>query len=834
MKSTNPAGLTAQRPKTISRQGQGTSPQDFFEQACQSFRQAEQTRGSNHRNFSVAGHQLCVQFAGDQLLQPLTRALDHLRDSDDKAADLTIMAWASSEPGEMPPPPNWTEAAVGAHGVIPSLTDQRFRATWMHQAGGLQMLDLESSRAIFWLRDAAHLPYWENGAPMRNLLDAWFAARGIHLVHAAAVGDRRGVVLLAGRGGSGKSSTALRSLQSELGYLSDDYVLIDSSDWRVYSLYNSGKVDESGLQHLAFLKRHLVNANSLDKEKALLFVHEAFPHKVLNGPLPIRAIVLPGIEKGMKTELVPASQSAALKALAPSTLLQSSSRSAGALRAMACLVRERPAFRLVLGHDSRTGKTANIEMLSSLLGEDDRGARPLISVIIPAYNPGKYLYSALSSIVSQDAATRAGELEVIIVDDGSDDDIASVVALFCNQLDIRLTRQAQQGPSAARNRGIEQARGDLLAFLDADDVWAAGALNALLSAMEENPEADVIQGRLRNLVEKKSNGQHQTCFGPPRLSFNVGSMLFRRRVFDRAGLLNETMHYSEDVDLLVRIRESKLNRQLIDDVCLYYRRHGGGITGPMKPGESGHAHLKSWARILKQSLDRRRDQDVRRKTVTAVIVVKNGEQFIGDALSSVQQQTHPVDQIIVVDGSSDDGTAEIVAGFDQVELIQQPGEGLADARNAGIAAADSEWIAFLDHDDLWPADKLKLQFHALARNPDAEYSLARLQFFADEHTQLPPGYTLEKLKNSQAGPTPGTLLVRRELFKRTGLFDTRFTIGCDLEWIKRVREFEIPYADCGDVLLHKRIHGANLSNRADTNRSEIFRILRASLTNRAV
>jgi GT2 family glycosyltransferase len=83
-------------------------------------------------------------------------------------------------------------------------------------------------------------------------------------------------------------------------------------------------------------------------------------------------------------------------------------------------------------------------------------------------------------------------------------------------------------------------------------------------------------------------------------------MMFRREVFERTGLMDENMRFSEDVDLLVRIEETGIRRCRIETVCLYYRRHAGGITGPMKTGPRGQAHLKSWARILKRSLDRRR------------------------------------------------------------------------------------------------------------------------------------------------------------------------------------------------------------------------------------
>jgi len=229
-----------------------------------------------------------------------------------------------------------------------------------------------------------------------------------------------------------------------------------------------------------------------------------------------------------------------------------------------------------------------------------------VSVIIPAFDPGPFLRYALASVLTQDAARKRNALEVIVVDDGSHEDLSSVIAEFSPRLDIRLHRQSTQGPSAARNLGIRLACGELLAFLDADDVWPAGSLDARIEALCREPEVQLVHGTLRNLVQLEEAGDPVTCFGPPRYSFNVGSMLFRRELFDRAGLLDERLRFSEDVDLLVRVADSGAQRRLIETVCLYYRRHGGGLTGLMRPGVRSRAHLKSWAQILKRSLDRRR------------------------------------------------------------------------------------------------------------------------------------------------------------------------------------------------------------------------------------
>ena len=135
-------------------------------------------------------------------------------------------------------------------------------------------------------------------------------------------------------------------------------------------------------------------------------------------------------------------------------------------------------------------------------------------------------------------------------------------------------------------------------------MWPAGSLDLRAAMLASRTDTDIVHGKLRNLV--RDDGRCEASFGSPRRSFNVGSMLFRRHVFDRTGPLDERLRFSEDVDLLVRIVETGVPRLSIDDVCLYYRRHGGGLTGPMIAGERSRAHLASWAHILKRSLDRRR------------------------------------------------------------------------------------------------------------------------------------------------------------------------------------------------------------------------------------
>ncbi len=109
--------------------------------------------------------------------------------------------------------------------------------------------------------------------------------------------------------------------------------------------------------------------------------------------------------------------------------------------------------------------------------------------------------------------------------------------------------------------------------------------------------------------------------------------------------------------------------------------------------------------------------------ISVVIPAYNAEQMIARAIDSVLAQTRPADEIIVVDDGSTDNTAKVIKSYgDKVMLIQQENAGVSVARNTGIEAATGDWIAFLDGDDEWLPEKLKLQTEHLKRNPDLKWT----------------------------------------------------------------------------------------------------------------
>ena len=218
---------------------------------------------------------------------------------------------------------------------------------------------------------------------------------------------------------------------------------------------------------------------------------------------------------------------------------------------------------------------------------------PLVSVVIPVFNGERFLPEAVESVLSQ----KYAPLEIIVVDDGSTDGTAAVARNLPGT--VRYLHQTNQGPAAARNRGIEQAQGDLIAFADADDLWPADKLELQLPWLIRDPKLDIVLGRIQQVLLSETQSKQ---FGEPAFSVNLGSAVIRKSVFERVGLFDETMRYSEDVDWFMRAREAGATIKTIDAVTLFYRQHEQNMTRGKSTSEL------NVLKALKRSLDRRREQ----------------------------------------------------------------------------------------------------------------------------------------------------------------------------------------------------------------------------------
>ena len=190
---------------------------------------------------------------------------------------------------------------------------------------------------------------------------------------------------------------------------------------------------------------------------------------------------------------------------------------------------------------------------------------PAVSVVIPLYNKGPYIARALNSVLAQ----TFQDFEVIVVDDGSTDDGAAVVRGFDDPR-IRLIQQENQGVSAARNRGIEAARAELVAFLDADDEWLPGFLGTVMRLRRKFPEA----GAYATAFMKKFSSdicQEQTFSGIPqsdwegiipsyfrscafgKLPIRSSNVAIPREVFFDVGMFPVGEWWGEDTDMWGRV-----------------------------------------------------------------------------------------------------------------------------------------------------------------------------------------------------------------------------------------------------------------------------------------
>jgi glycosyltransferase involved in cell wall biosynthesis len=215
--------------------------------------------------------------------------------------------------------------------------------------------------------------------------------------------------------------------------------------------------------------------------------------------------------------------------------------------------------------------------------------------------------------------------------------------------------------------------------------------------------------------------------------------------------------------------------------------------------------------------------------VSVIIPVKNGERYVGSAIESVIQTHYSPMEIVVVDGNSVDGTADIIKSFKTVRHVYQKGRGLADAWNLGIDVAEGELVAFLDSDDLWAPEKLKLQVGNLVDDPSLQYVISRFKFFLEPGFPVPVGFKKELLEGDHLGRIPGTLLARRSLFDEVGVFNTGISIAADVDWFVRAKDQGIAMGIVPEVLLYKRVHDTNLSSNADRNNQELLSLLRQSI-----
>jgi len=216
---------------------------------------------------------------------------------------------------------------------------------------------------------------------------------------------------------------------------------------------------------------------------------------------------------------------------------------------------------------------------------------PLVSTIIPVFNGEKYLAAAIESVVGQNYRP----IQLIVIDDGSADNSAKVAKSFPG---VEYHFQKHSGVAAALNRGIAEARGEFIAFLDADDLWTEGKLQTQVDAFAQNPELSMVLGKVEQFRESGPDG------APVSLGIFNGylkvTMLVRRSALLQVGLFDTQWKTGDFVDWYIRANELGLKSVVLPRVVARRRIHAANM------GIWQRDTQKDYARIMRSVLERRR------------------------------------------------------------------------------------------------------------------------------------------------------------------------------------------------------------------------------------
>jgi len=273
---------------------------------------------------------------------------------------------------------------------------------------------------------------------------------------------------------------------------------------------------------------------------------------------------------------------------------------------------------------------------------------PMVSVIMPAYRVAEFIGIAVESVFAQ----TFSNFEIIVVNDGSPDSAELEHALTAYRERIVYIEQPNAGPSAARNTAIRQARGEFLAFLDADDYWEPQFLARQMAFFEQNPEVDLVY--CDGLLVGDSTLAGRTFM---ELTPSVGEVTFenllggsctvilsgtvaRKRAVVEAGLFDERLRYSEDFDLWLRVAQKGSQLACQEEVLLCKRIHADSLSsdciGLHQSALGVLEKYKQRARLSKKTLQAMAEQEAK---LTAIIKLELGKQrlsqgdFAGSRLS---------------------------------------------------------------------------------------------------------------------------------------------------------------------------------------------------------
>jgi glycosyltransferase involved in cell wall biosynthesis len=222
---------------------------------------------------------------------------------------------------------------------------------------------------------------------------------------------------------------------------------------------------------------------------------------------------------------------------------------------------------------------------------------------------------------------------------------------------------------------------------------------------------------------------------------------------------------------------------------------------------------------------------VNRPKISAIVPAYNGAAHIAEALHSIRAQTCPVAEVIVVDDGSTDDTAMIVQRVDpEATIVRQPRGGPSSAKNAGASRATGDWLAFLDHDDLWTPARNQALLDGLRLQPDAGFVYGRFRFVEMENGAL--NSRLQQVDKTAIPFLLPSALIRRDVWHSMGGLDPARGLSEDIDFYLRLRDAGITMARVDPITLIYRLHGGNLSRTAPLANAAMLDVMYGAIRRR--
>lgn len=456
-----------------------------------------------------------------------------------------------------------------------------------------------------------------------------------------------------------------------------------------------------------------------------------------------------------------------------------------------------------------------------------------ISVLIPVYNAERYIKQTINCVLSQSFPVY----EIIVLNDGSEDRSGEILARIQG---IKYICSDHRGISRARNRLLEEAAGNWIAFLDADDLWEPDKLEKQVKYLEDHPECDIVFCEADTFPDSSLDeiSERQKELLVTQYPYLLPAALIRKELFLRTGKFKEELHHGEDTDWLMRLLGNGIKLHKIPEVLYHYRIHGSNtmINADMR--------RSTYLRIVAAAARAGRAKRHKAGLLSVIIPAYNAEKYLEEAVSSVQKQDLPSRigslEILIIDDGSSDGTAALAESLQGVKCIRSSHGCAASARNAGIRSASGDFFLFLDADDILTEGAVKALYEPFVSDELLLASFGLAEDFISPELKEQEAFDGEPKEGSYRGFFSGCVMVKNSVFSNddVGMFDDTRKSGETVDWLLRFREkhplsMKKEFAEIDMVTVRRRIHLNNTGRLyAKQERADYAEILRQRIKER--